>query len=159
MSVATSKNWLLVLWDAPNRILSTNSRSSGQPRNDANTLFSTLHHFSPVIVATAAVVAFVLLGNSRLNFICYTQREPTPTQKSARKWQLRPFATSCAKDYEGHSLVQTSITEPPNNGESDWSVIRVTSIAIVLDVAQLGWLNERGSMWNDELVLKRRRMK
>ena len=55
--------------------------------------------------------------------------------------------------------MQTNITEPPNNGESDWSVIGVTSIAIVLDVAQLGWLNERGSMWNDELVLKRRRMK
>ena len=32
-------------------------------------------------------------------------REPTHTQKSARKWQLRPFATSCAKDYEGHSLL------------------------------------------------------
>ena len=29
------------------------------------------------------------------------------TQKSSRKWQLRPFATSCAKDYKGQSLVQT----------------------------------------------------
>ena len=27
---------------------------------------------------------------------------------------LRPFATSCAKDYKRHSLVQTSFTEPPN---------------------------------------------
>ena len=27
---------------------------------------------------------------------------------------LRPLATSCAKDYKGHSLVQTSFTEPPN---------------------------------------------
>ena len=52
--------------------------------------------------------------NSRLNFRCYTQREPTPTQKSARKWQLRPFTTPCAEDYEGHSLVQTSFTEPPS---------------------------------------------
>ena len=45
------------------------------------------------------------------SFHCYTQRELTPTQKSARKWQLRPFATSCAKDYEGHSLVQTSLVK------------------------------------------------
>ena len=28
---------------------------------------------------------------------------------------LRPLATSCAKDYKGHSLVQTSVTEPPNS--------------------------------------------
>ena len=26
---------------------------------------------------------------------------------------LRPLATSCAKDYKGHSLVQKSFTEPP----------------------------------------------
>ena len=33
---------------------------------------------------------------------------------------LRPLATSCAKDYKGHSLVQTSFTEPPNSHQ--WSV-------------------------------------
>ena len=27
---------------------------------------------------------------------------------------LQPLATSCTKDYKGHSLVQTSFTEPPN---------------------------------------------
>ena len=27
---------------------------------------------------------------------------------------LRPLMTACAKDYKGHSLVQTSFTEPPN---------------------------------------------
>ena len=27
---------------------------------------------------------------------------------------LRPLATSCTKDYKGHSRVQTSFTEPPN---------------------------------------------
>ena len=27
---------------------------------------------------------------------------------------LRPLATSCAKNYKGHSLMQTSFTEPPN---------------------------------------------
>ena len=53
--------------------------------NDAKTLVSTLHLLSPVIFATATVLAFVLLRNSRFNFHCYTQREATPTQKSARK--------------------------------------------------------------------------
>ena len=28
---------------------------------------------------------------------------------------LRPVTTTCAKDYKGHSLVQTSFTEPPNS--------------------------------------------
>ena len=47
--------------------------------------FSTLHPLSTVIFATATVLAFVLLRNSRFNFHCYTQREAMPTQKSARK--------------------------------------------------------------------------
>ena len=47
--------------------------------------FSTLHPLSTVIFATATVLAFVLLRDSRFNFHCYTQREATPTQKSARK--------------------------------------------------------------------------
>ena len=49
-------------------------------------IFSTLHPLSLVISATATVVAFVLLCNSRFNFHCYTQCEAMPTQKSARKW-------------------------------------------------------------------------
>ena len=47
--------------------------------------FSTLHPLSSVIFATATVLAFVLLRDSSFNFHCYTQREATPTQKSARK--------------------------------------------------------------------------
>ena len=47
--------------------------------------FSTLHPLSIVIFATATVLAFVLLRDSRFNFHCYTQRESTPSQKSARK--------------------------------------------------------------------------
>ena len=47
--------------------------------------FSTLHPLSTVIFVTATVLAFVLLRDSRFNFHCYTQREATPTQKSARK--------------------------------------------------------------------------
>ena len=62
-----------------------NSQSSGQPKNNAKTLFSTLHSLSLVIFATATVVAFILLRNSRFNFYCYTQCEAMPTQKSAQK--------------------------------------------------------------------------
>ena len=47
--------------------------------------FPTLHPLSTVIFATATVLAFVLLRDSRFNFHRYTQREATPTQKSARK--------------------------------------------------------------------------
>ena len=39
MCLATSNNLLFVLSDAPKRIFSTNSQSSGQPKNDAKTLF------------------------------------------------------------------------------------------------------------------------
>ena len=61
---------------------------------------SIIYHLSPLILANT-LVAFVLLRNSRFNFHCYTQREPTPTQKSVRKRQLRPFATSCEECVEG----------------------------------------------------------
>ena len=47
--------------------------------------FSTLHPLTTVIFATATVLAFVLLRDSRFSFHCYTKREATPTQKSARK--------------------------------------------------------------------------
>ena len=47
--------------------------------------FPTHHPLSTVIFATATVLAFVLLRDSRFNFHHYTQREATPTQKSARK--------------------------------------------------------------------------
>ena len=68
-----------------NNLMPQNSRSSGPPKNDAKTLYSTLHPLFTVVFATAAVLAFVLLRNSSFNFHCYTQREATPTQKSARK--------------------------------------------------------------------------
>ena len=56
-----------------------------------DTFVSTLHPLSTVIFATATVLVFVQLRDSRFNFHCYTQREATPTQKSARKCA----ATSC----------------------------------------------------------------
>ena len=43
--------------------------------------------------------------------------------------RLRPLATSCAKDYKGHSLMQTSFTEPPNRLQR-CSLLPITSIAL-----------------------------
>ena len=90
-----------------------------------DTFFSTLHPLSPVIFATVSVLAFVLLRNSRFNFHHYTQCETTPTQQLSWKW---PLATSCAKDYKGHSLVQTSFTEPPSTKKTRcaWGSIGTT---------------------------------
>ena len=50
--------------------------------------FPTIHHLSRVILA-ATTVAFVFLGNSKLKFHCYTQREK---QRLPRN---RPGSDSC----------------------------------------------------------------
>ena len=55
------------------------------PKTTQRHFLFTLHPLSTVIFATATVLAFVLLRNSNFNFHCYTQREATPSQKSARK--------------------------------------------------------------------------
>ena len=83
MCLATNKNLLLMPEDGKKIIFSVNSQSSGYPKNDAKTPF--FHHLSPVIFANATIMPFLLLHNSMFNFHCYTQREATPTQKSARK--------------------------------------------------------------------------
>ena len=75
-----------------------------------DTFFPTLHPLSMVIFAAATILAFILLRNSRFNFHCYTQREQR-LLKIGLEATLGPLETSCAKDYKGHSLVQTSFTE------------------------------------------------
>ena len=60
-----------------------NSWSSGQPKNNAKTLY--FHPPSPFHGNFCNCLAFVLLRNSSFNFHCYTQHEVTPTQKLARK--------------------------------------------------------------------------
>ena len=75
--------------------------------------FPTLHPLSTAIFATATVLAFVLLRNSRFNFHCYTQREATPTQKSARKWRCdlsRLLVRKITKRI--HSSKQASLNRP-----------------------------------------------
>ena len=85
MCLKISNNLLLVLWDAPKRIFFYELAifwSAPKRRKDTP---KTLHPLSTVIFATATVLAFVLLRNSNFSFHCYTQREATPIQKSARK--------------------------------------------------------------------------
>ena len=65
--------------------------------------FSTLHFLSTVIFATATVLAFVLLRDSRFNLHCYTQCEATLTQKSAQK------CTATSRDFL-HERLQSTFT-------------------------------------------------
>ena len=127
MCLSITNNLLLVLQDAPKHIFYTNSRSSGQSKNDADTFFSNLHPLSTVIFATATVLAFVLFRESRFNFHCYIQRETTPTQKSAQK-SLRLLVRKITKGI--HSCKPASLNRPiqqvrwlgilpPLNGDSN----------------------------------------
>ena len=75
--------------------------------------FSTLRPLSPVIFATATVVALVLLPNSWFNFRCCTQREATPTQKSAWKWCCDPSRLFARRITKGiHSRKPASLNCP-----------------------------------------------
>ena len=75
--------------------------------------FSHLPSPFPVIFATATVLAFVLLRNSRFNCHCYTQREATPTQKSARKRHSDLSRLLARKITKGiHSCKPASLNRP-----------------------------------------------
>ena len=91
----------------PNAFFSTNSAQK-------TLFFSTLHPIPTVIFATATVLAFVLLRDSRFSFQCYAQREATPTQKSARKCtatsQSRLLARKITKRI--HSSKPASLNRP-----------------------------------------------
>ena len=93
-----------------------NSRSSGQQiKNDAKTLF--FHLLSPFhgnilqLQQYWHLFCFAILGSSSTVIHSVKQRLLRNRPRSA----LQPLVTSCAKDYKGHSLVQTIFTEPPNN--------------------------------------------
>ena len=115
MCLAISNNLLLVLQDAPKRIFSTKSRSSGQPKNDAKTLF--FHPSSPFhgnylhLQQYWHLHCFAILGSTSTVIHSVKQRLLKNRPGSA----LRPLATSCAKDQKAHSLQQTSFAESPNN--------------------------------------------
>ena len=123
MYLATSNNLLLVLQDAKQQQQQQKTKHffhelaifwSAQNWQCKDTFCFHSPSPSPVIFTNLIAVSFLLFRSSRFSFHCYTQREPTPTQKSARKWHLRPFANSSAKDYERHSLLQISFAELPN---------------------------------------------
>ena len=57
-----------------------------------------------ICAASQFYVQLLLLYSVRSN--AYSEIGPEVT--------LRPLVTSCAKDYKGHSVVQTSFAEPPN---------------------------------------------
>ena len=94
-------------------------------KNDTKTLFfSSPHPLSLVIFATATMVAFVLLHNSRFNFHCYTQREATPTRKSAWKWHFN-LSWLLAQDITKgiHSCKPASLNRPVKGKywrKNDW---------------------------------------
>ena len=86
MCLEISNNLLLMLQDAQTNAFFLRTRDLLVSQKTTHRhFFSTRHPISTVIFATATVLAFVLVRNSRFNFHCYTQREATPTQKSARK--------------------------------------------------------------------------
>ena len=114
MCLAISNNLLLVLQDAPKRIFSMNLRSTGQPKNDAKTLFShppsDFHGNFCNCNSIGICTAFVILGSTSTVIHSMKQRLLRNRPGSA----LRPLATSCAKDYKARSLQQTSFAESPN---------------------------------------------
>ena len=56
---------LAIFWSAK-------KKKKKKKKEDTKTLFSSLHPLSTVIFATATVLAFVLLRDSRFNFHSYT---------------------------------------------------------------------------------------
>ena len=94
-----------------------------------DTFFPTIHPLSPVIFATATVVAFVLLRNSRFNFHYYTQHEATPTQKSARKWRCDLSRLLARKNTKGiHSSKPALLNRPIQRIKKDnfWKLLAVS---------------------------------
>ena len=75
--------------------------------------FPTLHPLSPIIFATATMVAFVLFRNYRFNFHCYTQHEAMPTQKLTQKWLCDLSRLLLQKITKGiHSCKPASLNRP-----------------------------------------------
>ena len=91
----------------PKCIFSTNARSSGQPKNNAKTLF-----FHPPFPFPSNFC------NCNIGGICtalqfYTQCKLTPTQKSARKWRCDLSRLLAQKITKGiHSCKPASLNRP-----------------------------------------------
>ena len=108
-------------------------------KNNAKTLFSTLHPLSPVIFATTTVVAFVLLHNSRFNLHCYTQHEAVPTQKLAWKWCCDfPWLLAWKITKSIHSCKPASLNRPILA-----CVLTITCVCVCICITMCGcmWMN------------------
>ena len=96
-----SGNNNLLLMDAPKRILSMNSQSSGQPKNDAKTQPPSPFHGNFLQLQQYwHLYCFTILGST--STVIYSVK-----QRLLRNWPgnaLRLLATSCAKEYKAHSL-------------------------------------------------------
>ena len=117
MRLATINNLLHVLYDAPKCLFCPRTQDLlVSQKSTQRHFFPNLHPLSPVIFATATVVAFVLLRSSRFNFHCYTQREATPPQKSARKWRCDLWRLLARKITKGiHSCKPASLNRPTHH--------------------------------------------
>ena len=104
-----------------NAFFSTNSRYSGQQKTMQRHFFPTLHPLSTVIFATATVLAFVLLRDSRFNFHCYTQCEAVPTKKSARKCAATSRNFLCEITKYIHSSKPALLNHPKHFSMKLWS--------------------------------------
>ena len=71
--------------------------------------FFTLHPLSTVIFATATVLAFVLLRDSRFKFHCYTHSVKQRLLRDQPGSALQPLATSCMKDYKAHDTLANQL--------------------------------------------------
>ena len=67
--------------------------------SDVTTISNDLYCFT-ILGSTSIVIVYTAWSNT------YSEIGPEVT--------LQPLMTSCAKDYKGHSLMQTSFTEPPS---------------------------------------------
>ena len=119
------------------------------PKTTQRHFFSTLHPLSTVIFATATVLAFVLLCDSRLNFHCYTQREATPTQKLARKCAAtsRDFSVARKITKRIHSSKPASLNRPKSPKRSACVCYRSGVVASVQTMDILG--HKSGGLKNE----------
>ena len=97
------------------RIFLMNSRSSGQPKNDAKTLFSPPSFPFPWYFLQLQqywhLYCFTILGSTSTVIHSVKQRLLRNRPGSS----LRPLTTFCVKDYKAHLLAQTSFIELPNS--------------------------------------------
>ena len=113
MCLATSNNLWLVLQDAPNRIFFMNSRSSGQPKKRCKDPFFQVSSPFPGNFCNCNSIGICTASQFQVQLpVIHSVK-----QRLLINWPemtLQPLATSCAKDYKQHSLLQTSFTELPN---------------------------------------------